>query len=796
MIEDMKRQFLLPLLVLLLVPLSLRAEVISNTITTNYQQSVNSNMQMTPMKTKTDMEFSCTYKISGASAFDARTKRMFNPSTYQYDLLPTEEVLGLVTLSDLIVVEITTQSANIPDEKVNISYRVDEVYLDGDDKKEETRMEGEKEERTAKFTFAVRDLVKGPATDTCAVFIYINMDSRVSEMSSPDPRYPNLKVTKTTSAGVKIELCLIVDIKGSVIDETTHVIEDNKATDEKNTTMEFLIPAVIAAVLTGVLTNYLRKKKKKQKKEEPKDEPADDSDPEEDEEEEPDDLRMDFYKAFGDTLVAGDAAQMVSACIVRMPKKGPEYVDESLTNQIEIKSGDDYLVVEDNGMVNGWKTAYVSAPECEGDTTPDEGIVVFRIANEQASYTNRMHFRVEKGGILFDPEQPSVAIPARYDQVVEVPFTVQGIPLNEVTEVTATVTDQNGKEAREYSVRVLPCDEDRDEPFYVEITDELQDEKKDDGTPGTHVSFVLHIEARNKEGFTVKGDLPLFRFYMGLHVQLGDSGIGCYVEEYDPMKHESHTWFKGDDGKQYVYSQNRCWVTIYDYDPETHRIVETHPSPMPDVYVHDDNKTSSADTFVFNVEPLLSSGAASGGRSEESVKTILENIGLKLLGTRLGNDNFRYFISCTRGKVTPPTRLAVKLSLTVTLAKIKKTYHWEDAVMLWSQPRRKDLTPEAWEALKKKDAQLEEQLLKVREKITEMGLSDDFNLFLIDLSSGSQNIRLSNQLSFFGVQRFQQLESGVDLLLRTYDINFGYDEETVTGVVGLFKNYLAKRQVE
>lgn len=72
---------------------------------------------------------------------------------------------------------------------------------------------------------------------------------------------------------------------------------------------------------------------------------------------------MQVYKDFGDTLLVGDKGQQVNALIVRKPKKGPEYVDEELTRQIQITSGDEYLHVEMGDIENGWKTAYVWAPE-------------------------------------------------------------------------------------------------------------------------------------------------------------------------------------------------------------------------------------------------------------------------------------------------------------------------------------------------------------------------------------------------------------------------------------------------
>ena len=91
---------------------------------------------------------------------------------------------------------------------------------------------------------------------------------------------------------------------------------------------------------------------RKKKERESQSQEDENSEEEQEEEKEPDDLRMDLYKDFGDTLVVGDAAQQVCACIVRMPKNGAEFTDEGLTRQIQITSGDDYLVVEDGFVKN------------------------------------------------------------------------------------------------------------------------------------------------------------------------------------------------------------------------------------------------------------------------------------------------------------------------------------------------------------------------------------------------------------------------------------------------------------
>ena len=616
---------------------------------------------------------------------------------------------------------------------------------------------------------------------------------------------------KTTPSTSKVESGYVVDaiygVYGEVLnvqhstkddeeDTTSTWEEDNDASDEGGI-WKYIIPPFVGGCLVGWWRKR-RKNKKQQKDDDPEPEPEpEEEEQEEEEDDEPDQLQMQVYKDFGDTLLVGDKGQQVNALIVRKPKKGPEYVDEELTRQIQITSGDEYLHVEMGDIENGWKTAYVWAPEAENP--PQEGIVKFVLANEGASYTNRLHFKVTKGGILFDPRQTNVTIPARHPEPVEVSFVVEGLPIEDIKEVTAFITDQNDEKAKEYEVRVLNCNEKADFPYKAEITDLLKDLEMDHGEPGTHVSYVLHIEARNNDGYTIKGELPLFRFYLGMQIETDGEGIGCYLEEYDPMKHLPNTRFKGDDGKQYVYSQTWCRVRIYDYDAESHSLKITEPNPLPDLLPGDGEATSECNSFIFTVEPATDVRSTENMKPESHKQNILDNIDLRLLGRPSGKDSYLYFLTCTKGVLMPPTRMAVTINLAVKLKNGLsgkwKEYKCQKLMILWSQPKRRDLTPEAWKVVIKKDEELEDKLLRTRENITRFGLSDDFNQFMEGIASGNGDTEISEKLDFFGLERYQKLETGIDILLRTYTRDFGYDENTVMSVVDIFNNYLARCQV-
>ena len=510
--------------------------------------------------------------------------------------------------------------------------------------------------------------------------------------------------------------------------------EDNDASDEEGI-WKYIIPPFVGGCLVGWWRKR-RKNKKKQNDDDPEPEPEEEE-KEEEEDDEPDQLQMQVYKNFGDTLLVGDKGQQVNALIVRKPKKGPEYVDEKLTRQIQIMSGDEYLHVEMGDIENGWKTAYVWAPEAENP--PLEGIVKFVLANEGASYTNRLHFKIETLEVVFDPEQTNLTIPARHEKAEELPFALRGIDDQDVEEITVTITDQNGNVTSDYGATIEPCNKKANLPYHVIIKDLLLDEKKDQGIPGKYANYIIKIDARSKDGLKAHGEMPLFRFYMGLVLELSGE-VGCYIEEYDPMKHEFNSWFRWED-KQYVRAQTHCRVRLYDYDERSRKLLVTDVPP---------------EEVIFNVEPIKEDAKAQSG---ESVKNILDNIGLTLFGkpTPTG-DGYNYIMYCKNGIITAPNRFNARASVKYG----KKEF--ERNIYLTSQPRR---TSSEMEAGITKDRGLEERLKYLDEQITRTGTT----------------------------MEFQSLTVAIQLMLRYYTEEYGLDERTVNGIIGEYSKYLRKRQI-
>ena len=456
-----------------------------------------------------------------------------------------------------------------------------------------------------------------------------------------------------------------------------------------------LIPIGVSAGIIGYLTylaNKYRRRRKAAKDEDPED--SDEGDEDDDEEDDPDQLEMRFYKNFDGTLITGDAGRRVSACIVRHPAKGPEWVDENLTRQIEITSNDNYLVVDDDGMVNGWRSCFVSAPQ--DDNPPEEGVVKFRLSVDRGTYTNRVHFRIEKGEIQFGQE--NLTIPAQYESVLELPFLVPGFEGE--NGVTAYITDSEGNKG-DYGVDVYW--DDQKKHHFARILDNVKDPAKDEGIPGQYLTYTLHVEAKNDRGTKLEGTLPVLRFYMGLAVEFKDKGeIGCYITEYDPMKHRTRPELRIRAGKrQYMSQENQAILTLYDYDISRNTLLKISPIPL------------RKDGFTVKAK-------------DESKQEFVDKLGLQMEALTDRCDEGRLcLIRSLKGVLDAPNRIDAECIIKVEYQGPNnpepKIYTCTHAIRLASQPRREVQDMNSAEAFMKEDQHTYDRLMHIIESVVQTG---------------------------------------------------------------------------
>ena len=542
-----------------------------------------------------------------------------------------------------------------------------------------------------------------------------------------------------------------------------HHTEDNNAKDEGGSE-RYIIPIVIGGVLVGG-EEWLRRTLKKRKKKNENDNENEEG--EEDEEDDiPDMLEMELYKDFGDTLVTGDAPKRVSACIVRHPKDGgPEYVDKRLTQMIQIFADDGYTAVEEEGVINGWKCALVQAPDWE--TPPEEGIVQFRVASPEASYTNRIHFKIQKGQVVFG--QDNLTLPAMYDKEIRLPFLVTGIKPTDGAEITATVSgkrlkmnDQKAKEenwgkedfAIDYTVDVEWSKQNN--YWEAVIRDIWQDEKENEQyQPGDFLEYNLAVEAKTKQGLVIKGKLPLYRFYMGLAFQMEGNNVGCYLEEYDPVHHIDSLLVQKQDDKEVTPAETRCWLRYYTWDENTNHMVIINPA------LQEDRMTDTED----------------GKRLDRAFQVIaydknqqerVNKLGLQLVVKYNSKGEPYYILRCRFGVLNAPNRIFGYIQCRCILG--GKECVATRPVLLLSQPKPSFRSPAELAQWQKKNNQTRDRLEEIDREIYQLGLYD----------------------------RLAPLVNYLHLHLDAYEQNsrYGFDERCVKAIMRTYHHVLEGEQQE
>lgn len=496
--------------------------------------------------------------------------------------------------------------------------------------------------------------------------------------------------------------------------------EDNDAEDEAGSN-DYIIPITIGILILGggAVAAQQQKKKKKKDKKENKGNNEDDK--------QPDQLRMEVLKDFGDTLVVGDKPQQVSARIIRKPVDGPEYVDMQLTQLIEIVSGDEYLQVQDAGIAGDCKCAFVQAPQVIEDTPSDEGIINFRLASEQGSYTNHLHFKVVKGGIGF--AQENLTFPNGYKKEVRLPFAIVGMDDNATTNIELTVTDKDGALSHDYEVELEWSEKDR--MHFAVIRDVINPESPwAMGLPGEYVAYSLNVKAISPTGFEIEGSLPLLRFYMGINMLFnGDqdlvdqkNDVPCFLQLYDPVHHTFNQRVMMDK-KEYTTAETRCWVRLWDYNDET--------------------------GDVFMVEPVLKDDGFELKGHSDGDQELIDRLGMKAVPHTSVGGHIYYIVHCTKGVLNAPNRLMADIHVKAEYN--GQTFEFIRPVRLTSQPMRHFASSGDSANAIKKDNETKEQLEE----------------------------RLNTLRGLELTEMYAPLVAYIELQLSSYNKYYGFDERSV-----------------
>ena len=450
----------------------------------------------------------------------------------------------------------------------------------------------------------------------------------------------------------------------------------------------------------------------------------------EEEEELPDKREMHIYKEFGDSLLVGDEPQQVFAKIVRKTKGG-EVTDPVLTELIKIHSGDGYMQVSEGEMQGDWKTAWISTPETSNGSEPEEGIVTFSMMNDKGGYTNRLHFRIEAGKVLFGQE--NLTLPAHYEKEVRLPFVVLG--MDGSSGVTASIVNATGAPTTNYDVQVEWNEKER--LYYAVIHDKVLDKEADKGVPGKYLTYTLHIEAKSHSGRLIEGRLHIYRYYMGLRFDVKD--IYCFIEEYNPLNHASKKFAATQkDGTIYVPAETKAHLKLYDYDEEQHKLLEICPVPIEfSIKTQDESKQYMVDKMALQLD-------AKGNRQEK--------------------DGTFCLLRCCRAVLDAPNRLSATVQVTVMHKGEKVTC--EQGVRLCSQPVRQFSDNRDWNLAVKEDERITERLDHIEKEIYRLHLVD--NLF--------------------------PLLKYINMVREGYHSDYGYDPKTIKTIVTTYTDVMTGRK--
>lgn len=526
---------------------------------------------------------------------------------------------------------------------------------------------------------------------------------------------------------LKADIKIIIEVD---VDDEAEAEEDNDAYQESGI-MDYAIPiGVVIAILGGGAALVAAGKKKNPKgkggggaaKGKAEDDPRNYR------------YELEVFKEFGDTLYPGTDPQPVYGRVIKTPLKGGDpMVDEALTALISI-TPDKYLKVEKPRMQDGWKCADVSAPE-QSDQ-PDEAVVTFTIAENKGSYINHIHFQVEPGKVLFG--QDNLTLPSGYKKEVRLPFVVLGHDGDKDIKVSIVpVGDEKLKGT--YDVQVEWNE--KEQMHYAVIRDLKQedplDRKASADVAGKYETFRLEVEAPNKFGKPIKGNLEFYRYHMGLCLKVGD--VGCYIEEYNQTKHRTSKFAAtGEGGKAYVPAETKASVILYEYDEENHKILQLAPV-----------------LTDYHIESLV----------EGEKQQLIEKIGLQCeLTNEDGKDGGRLVVfRCCKATLDAPSRIEAKMTLKTTHE--GREYKLEKKVLLCSQPVRHFNSMEEDMAALKEDKRIGDILIHIQTAIYERGLYN----------------------KLFPLEKF------IGVMLDGYKEEYGYDPKQVQKVKDLYIGVLSGR---
>ncbi len=504
------------------------------------------------------------------------------------------------------------------------------------------------------------------------------------------------------------------------------------------------IPALLIGAGTILVTTKNKKKKKGAtgQKEDKKEEKKEKGKFEEENQKEkiakkPSSYKMYIYKEFGDTLKIDDEPQFVGARIEEITADGTRIDRQDLTNQIEIEAGENIEVMA-TGNRGKYRCAKIRVPSIPKGS--NSGCIYFTYSSPTGGLRNKVVFKIEAPEIVFFQE--NLTLPAVYKETSRLPFVIKGIPGEIIDHCEASFGD------KDYTVEIEKSD-DSDILWFAVI----KEVNKKPMEPGKSTYHEINVKGFTKDGHVIETTFPVIRLQMGLYFECSGL-VGCYVEPYDPVKHNRSLILNPDARFKITPAQTFGTFTLLTWDKEKHHVIRV----LPDI----DKATNAA--FKITVVPnddaenFVYSEAESRNTLSMSEEEFIGKLGIDAIIDQVEDDlSVRLRIFAHQFMDAPSRRHA---KLTISMKYDGEEYSAEKEVLLTSMPLREG----GMESLKTEqeiDEDIKDRLYYIKNSIKKMGAVN--NLFPVIKT--------------------------IDLMLDGYHHMFGFDAAQLQQVISTYNKF-------
>ncbi|MCR4847848.1 MAG: hypothetical protein K5920_03225 [Bacteroidales bacterium] len=449
---------------------------------------------------------------------------------------------------------------------------------------------------------------------------------------------------------------------------------------------------VVGGVVAGGAAIAIKKggKNKTNKKKETKKQK-----PQEEEEPPHSTYRMILYKNFGDTLVANDPPQTISARIEEITYEGRKIERDDLTAKIQITAEMD-CKVSNVRMEGKYKSAdVVATKEPEGEEIGEARVRMVFIGPGGA-LINHVVFKVKGAPKIVVDE--AITFEAESGATQHVDF---GINNFEGTVLGVEVTiDGGGNEF--FTSKIEQPDPKIPLWFRINLTERGKPQEDPSAQEKKHVAgdagrFTCNIKV-NLQGREepIRGSFAIYRFYLGVNLDI--NALKGYLVTYDST-YKEETLATEPKGRK-KWGESYVAFKLYAREKDTNEIKVLLPDSEP----------------IFTFEDVWEGSVRFADKNGTIVESLCRLMNFKYEFKDVSNDGTVVgILRSSGGGLLPPNRGKAKVTIRVTYNGV--TYDDFDTVTICSQPYRNINDNREYSRVLHEDEEKMRQLIDMRQKI-------------------------------------------------------------------------------